>query len=432
MSDIILDYDPRPHFIPFHQRNQRFSCIVAHRRCGKTVGCVNDIVPRALYNTKKHPRYGYIAPTYRQGKEIAWMYLKDATKDVCKRVRESELSVELINGAKITIFGADNPDSLRGLYFDGVILDEYGDMRPSLWGEVILPTLIDRKGWAVFIGTPKGKNHFFDVLQRAQSNPDEWFSLVLDVTQTGLFSDEEVETFRKQMSDEQFRQEFMCDFTAAITGAYYGKLLEQPIEGPGYTPDLPVLVSADLGYTDSTALWFWQEYPDGEVLIDYEEADNEPLSYYFNLLRYKQYDYDKIWLPHDAVAKTLQTGRSTVEQFLAEEFPVRIVPRLAVQHGIDAARKIIPGLRWDLKNPRVVQGIDTLRSYHRQYDEINKIYRDIPHHDWTSHCADAFRGFALVCKRATIQPVEKPTPKSSYPFSLEDLWTCQPARSQRI
>lgn len=360
------------------------------------------------------------------------MYLKDATKDVCKRVRESELSVELINGAKVTIFGADNPDSLRGLYFDGVILDEYGDMRPSLWGEVILPTLIDRKGWAVFIGTPKGKNHFFDVLERAQDNPDEWFSLVLDVKQTGLFADDEIETFRKQMSDEQFRQEFMCDFTAAITGAYYGKLLEAPVGGPAYTPDLPVNVAADLGYSDSSAYWFWQEYPDGEVLIDYEEADNQPLSYYFDLLRYKGFEYDKIWLPHDAVAKTLQTGRSTVEQFLAEDFPVRISPRLAVQHGIDAARKIIPGVRWDLNNSRVVSGIDTLRSYHRQYDEINKIYRDIPHHDWTSHCADAFRGFALVCKRATIQSAEKVDTSKSYKFSLEDLWLNQPIKSRRI
>lgn len=432
MSDITLDYDPRPHFIPFHQRHQRFACIVAHRRCGKTVGCVNDIVPRALYNRRKHPRYGYIAPTYRQGKEIAWMYLKDATKDVCKRVRESELSVELINGAKVTIFGADNPDSLRGLYFDGVILDEYGDMRPSLWGEVILPTLIDRKGWAVFIGTPKGKNHFYEVLQRSQ-NDAEWFSLVLDVNQTGLFTPDEVETFKKQMSDEQFRQEFMCDFTAAITGAYYGKLLENPVEGPAYDSSLPVHVSADLGYSDSSAYFFWQEYPDGEVIIDYEEADNQPLSYYFDLLRYKRYDYEKIWLPHDAVAKTLQTGRSTVEQFLEAEFPVRIVPRLSVQHGIDAARKMLPGMRWDLSNPRVMQCIDTLRSYHRQYDEINKVYREIPHHDWTSHCADAFRGFSLVCKRATISAdSSKKESSKTYGFTLEDLWSCQPKRSLRI
>jgi phage terminase large subunit len=430
-QDVVLPYEPRPHFVAFHQRTKRFSSIVAHRRAGKTVACVNDIIPRALFNKRKNPRYGYIAPTYRQGKEIAWQYLKDDARPAITRIRESELSVELLNGSKISIFGADNPDSLRGLYFDGVILDEFGDMRPSMWGEVILPTLVDRRGWAVFIGTPKGKNHFYDIVQRSQRE-ENWYSSILTVNDTGLFRPEEIEEFRAQMSDEQFRQEFLCDFTAAITGAYYAKLLETPVEGPGYNPDLPVFASADLGYTDSSAYWFWQEYPDGEVLIDYEEADNQPLAYYFDLLRYKGYDYDKIWLPHDAVAKSLQTGRSTIEQFLQAEFPVRISPRLAVQHGIDAARKILPGVRWDLKNPRVLQGLDALRSYRRQYDEIRKVYRDVPLHDWTSHCADAFRGFALVCKRATIPVAEKAVAKNSYNFSLEDLWQSQPAKSRRI
>lgn len=312
VSEVELEYDPRPFFIPFHQRSSRFSSIVAHRRCGKTVACVNDVVIRAAYNKKKHPRYGYIAPTYRQGKEIAWLYLKDAARPIVKRIRESELSVELVTGAKISIFGADNPDSLRGLYFDGVILDEYGDMRPSLWGEIILPTLVDRRGWAVFIGTPKGKNHFYAVHSQYEQDPAH-FTLTLPVDKTELFSDDDVAEFRKQMSDEQFRQEFMCDFTAAITGAYYAKLLESPRSGPSYDPALPVYVSSDLGFTDSSSYWFWQEYPDGPNVIDYEEADNQALAYYFDLLRYKGFKYETIWLPHDAVAKSLQTGRSTIE-----------------------------------------------------------------------------------------------------------------------
>jgi len=406
---------------------------VAHRRCGKTVACVNDIVVKAIRNRKKHPRYGYIAPTYRQGKEIAWLYLKDACRPISKKIKESELSIELINGAKITIFGADNPDSLRGLYFDGVILDEYGDMRPSLWGEVILPTLVDRKGWAVFIGTPKGMNHFYDVHTSYSQDADN-FSLTLPITETNLFDEKDITEFRKQMSDEQFRQEFLCDFTAAITGAYYAALLETPMQGPRPDPALPVFASADLGYTDSTAFWFWQEHPDGPNIIDFEEADNQPLSYYFNLLRSKPYDFDTIWLPHDAIAKSLQTGRSTIEQFLAEEFPVRIAPKLAIQHGIDAARMIIPKARWNLENDRVSYGVSALRSYRRSYDEKAKVFRDAPMHDWTSHCADAFRGLALVARHAIV-PATPESPKvssSTYNFSLEDLWICQPAKSQRI
>jgi len=431
VTELVLPYSPRPFFIPFHQRSARYASIVAHRRCGKTVACINDVVAKALYNRKKNPRYGYIAPTYRQGKEIAWQYLKDDARPAIKKIRESELSVELVNGAKVSIFGADNPDSLRGLYFDGVILDEFGDMRPSMWGEVILPTLVDRRGWAVFIGTPKGKNHFYEIVKRSQEE-EGWYSSILSVNDTGLFSDLDIADFRRQMSDEQFRQEFLCDFTAAITGAYYAKLLESPVAGPAYDPDLPVFASADLGYTDSTAFWFWQEYPDGECLIDYEEADNQALSYYFDLLQYKSYKYDTIWLPHDAVAKTLQTGRSTVEQFIHAEFPVRIAPRLAIQHGVDAARKVIPGVRWDLENPRVLQGLDALRSYRRKYDEIKKIYQDAPFHDWTSHCADAFRQFALVSKRATIAATEAPSGPPSYGFSLEDLYSCQPKKTLRI
>jgi len=434
MTDLVLEYDPRPFFIPFHQRNKRWSSIVAHRRCGKTVGCINDLIAKALYNKRKNPRYGYLAPTYRQGKEIAWMYLKDFAKPVIKKAKESELSIELINGAKISIFGADNPDSLRGLYFDGVILDEFGDMRPSVWGEVVLPTLVDRRGWAVFIGTPKGKNHFWKLHETSKHDPD-WFSSTLLVTETGLFGDEEIAEFRKQMSDEQFRQEFLCDFTAAIMGAYYASLLEEPRPGPPYDPSMPVFVSSDLGYTDSSAYWFWQPAPDGYAIIDYEEADTQPLSYYFDLLRYKGYEYETIYLPHDAKAKSLQTGLSTIEQFIQAQFPVAIGPKLALQHGIDAARAVIPKCSWDLTNSRVVSGIDALRSYRRSYDDKARVYRDTPMHDWSSHCADTFRGFALVTRHAIVAPPkvnEIKAPAGKYPFALEDIWECRPKKSLRI
>ena len=420
-EELKLDYEPRELFMDYHLREQRWACIVAHRRFGKTVGCVNDSVARALYNTRKNPRYGYIAPTYRQAKEIAWQYFKDDARSVITKVRESELSIELVNGAKISLFGADNPDSLRGLYFDGVILDEFGDMRPSLWGEVILATLIDRKGWATFIGTPKGKNHFYDIYQRSLAE-DDWFSRTFKVHDTGLFSEEEIEDFRKQMSDEQFRQEFLCDFTADISGAYYAKLLENPRQGPTYDPEMPVFVSADLGYTDSTAFWFWQPSPDGYNFIDYEEADNQALAYYFNLLKEKGYDYQAIWLPHDAKAKSLQTGLSTVQQFIEAGFPIDIVLRMDLQDGIDAVRALLPDCYFDLENPRVKQGVDMLRSYRRSFDEINKVYRDKPLHDYTSHCADAFRGFAFVSKRATIRKPPEKEAKPTTGYTLDELF----------
>lgn len=165
-----FEYEPREAFIPFHQRKERFACIVAHRRGGKTVACVHELVIRALYSTKKNPQFGYVAPYRQQAKNIAWVYLKDAVRDIAVEIRESDLSARLPNGAKISLYGSDNPDALRGLYFDGIILDEFGDCRPQLWAEVILPTLADRKGFAVVIGTPKGRNQFYDFYELSKKN----------------------------------------------------------------------------------------------------------------------------------------------------------------------------------------------------------------------------------------------------------------------
>jgi hypothetical protein len=414
--NIEVYYEPRKQFLPFHARKERWACIVFHRRGGKTVGCINDLHTRALYTPKKNARYAYIAPFYRQAKDVAWMYLKEATQDSAVKVKESELSVELFNGAKITLYGADNPDALRGLYLDGVILDEFGDCRPSLWGEVVLPCLADRKGWAVFIGTPKGKNHFWQVRERAKRESN-WYYLEVRASDPGcVLPQEELDEMRAQMSEAQYAQELECSFEAAVIGTYYAKqisLMEAGrIDGkPGgpqigivrHDPDFPVSASADIGYTDSSAWWFWQHRPDGIAVIDYEEHHSEALPFYFQLLRGKGYDYETIWLPHDAKAKSLQTGRTTVEQWLAErnddgaqEFPIDIVPRLDVQHGIDAVRFILPHCYID--QVKCGEGIEGLRAYRRAYSEITKSFSEKPVHDWSSNPADSFRYLALVAK----------------------------------
>jgi len=169
------------------------------------VACVNDLVTRAVYTSKKRARYGYIAPFYRQAKDVAWVYLKEATEGLTVKVYESSLTVELFNGARISLYGADNPDALRGIYFDGVIIDEFGDCRPSMWAEVVLPTLADRRGWAVFIGTPKGKNHFFDMWQRSIKE-EGWFNFMLKASESGLLPDEELREMESQMTEDQYLQ----------------------------------------------------------------------------------------------------------------------------------------------------------------------------------------------------------------------------------
>ncbi|MDI9409843.1 MAG: hypothetical protein QM523_11460, partial [Candidatus Pacebacteria bacterium] len=215
-------YEPRSFQAELHQSLARFSVLVAHRRFGKTVFAVNELIDRALTCPLERPRFAYIAPLAVQAKTIVWDYLKAYTAAIPQiSWHESELRVDLPNGARISLYGADNPDRLRGLYFDGVVLDEYGDMPPRLWSEIIRPALADRLGFAVFIGTPKGRNQFYELYQRAQTLPD-WFAATLPVSVTKILPESELAAARQAMSSDQYAQEFECAFTAAVQGAYYG------------------------------------------------------------------------------------------------------------------------------------------------------------------------------------------------------------------
>ena len=363
------------------------------------MSCVYELIIRALRTKKKRAKFAYVGPFRQQAKEIAWEYLKEGTDGFRKgQPRESDLKITLPNGSTIQLYGADNADAMRGLYFDGVVCDEYGDWRPSVWGEILLPTLMDRKGWAVFIGTMKGKNHFYHVLQRAKNEPD-WHYMELKASESGILSEDDLKLMQDEMSPEQYQQEMECNPDAAVQGTYYASLIaamerEGNIGEFPYDPNEMVHCAADLGFTDSTAFWFWQITPEGPVLIDYHEADGQDIEYYFKMLDDKEYEYADIWLPHDAGAKTFQTGRSTIEQFIEARYPVKKVPRLAVQHGIDAARMILPKVRIDKESCYV--GIEALRAYRRTFNEKTQQYANTPLHDWASNGSDAFRYFSLV------------------------------------
>lgn len=190
-----------------------------HRRGGKTVKAIMRTIDAALRCDRPLPRYGYIAPLLKQAKAIAWDYLKQYVRPIPGvTINESELWIELPNQARIRIFGADNPDSLRGMYFDGVVLDEVADMKPDVWTAIILPAILDRQGWADFIGTPKGINLFSELYYRAMKDPD-WYAALHTVYDTGALSPSEIETARQSMPEAQFRQEFLCDFTAGSSNA---------------------------------------------------------------------------------------------------------------------------------------------------------------------------------------------------------------------
>jgi hypothetical protein len=219
VSVIDLGFRPRPWQADSLRRRKRFNVEVVHRRGGKTVVKIMRLIDAALRCDKPMPRYGYVAPLLKQAKAIAWDYLKQFTRPIPGVViNESELFVELPNGARIRIFGADNPDSLRGLYFDGVVLDETADMKPEVWTTIILPAILDRGGWADFIGTPKGINLFSEMYFKALKDPD-WYASLRTVYDTGALSEAEIELARSTMTEAQFRQEFLCDFTAGSSSA---------------------------------------------------------------------------------------------------------------------------------------------------------------------------------------------------------------------
>ena len=436
---ITIPYSPRGNFKPFHDRTQRWAIIVAHRRAGKTVLCINDLIYRALIEDKEDGRYAYVAPYMSQAKTIAFDYLLKYSRPVMARSNQAELWVELINGARIRLFGADNPDSLRGLYLDGVVLDEYADMKPSIFGAVIRPLLADRKGWATFIGTPKGHNAFWEVYTNATQDPS-WKVKVLRASQTGLLSKEELEDAAKTMTQDQYLQEFECDFESAILGAYYGKEMRQltdqgRITDVEYEPMYPVHTAWDLGYSDDTAIWFYQVVH-GEIrVLDYHSSNGHNVQYYADLIKSKQiendYHYGTHWLPHDAKAKTMASGGKSIIEQLSSHIPLKyfkIVPSLSLQDGIQATRLALMRSWFDAD--KCQDGIECLRQYQREYDEDRKVFRDKPRHDWTSHGADAFRMLAIAWKEET-----KAIPKDDSirgivvgqnEVSLEELWRQTP------
>ncbi len=440
-------YRPREQFIPFHERHLRWAIIVAHRRCGKTVSVVNDIIQKATFNPRKAPRYAYIAPFLKQAKDIAWTYLKEYSEPYGGKANESGLFVELTklpNVPRITIYGADNPDAFRGLYLDGAALDEFGNMRASTFQEILLPALIDRNGWGVFMGTPNGPNHFRDMwYERARD--DKWFKSFLPVSLTKIIPDEELEMMKTMMDPEQYAQEMECSFEASVRGAIYARQVEEMI-AQGRIGNwraqrgFPVNCVADLGWRDSTVLGFFQERPDG-IVVDRATGNNlKPIDFYIEEIRayYRMtgHKMGKIYLPHDAKAKTLQTGKSTMDAFIKARLPVELVPELSLQDGITATRQTFPMLYYNEEGTRDL--VLAMKSYHRKYDEEKRTFIEEPVHDWSSNWADMQRYMAIVGNRKLMknkggpQLVKTPGDGVHYGFSLDDIWDLGPRRTLRL
>jgi len=407
-----IPYAPRKQQLYIHDNLKRFNVLVCHRRFGKTVLAINELIKQALNCDLKSPRYAYIAPTYTQAKKIAWSYIKEFCAGFLSynaKFNESELYVQLPNGATIQLLGADNPDSLRGIYLDGVVLDEPAQINPRLFPEIIRPALADRLGWAIFIGTPMGEDEFFDIYQQAQNN-DDWFACLYKASETNLIRPEELEASRKIMTEAQYNQEFECSFNAAITGSYYGDLLakaedEGRIGNAIYDKTLKVHTAWDIGIGDSTAIWFFQLYSKEIRIVDYYEANGVGLDHYASVLNDKSYLYGQHLLPHDIKVKELSTGESRVSVLNRLGINPIILPQARVDEGINVVRNTLDRCWFD--KAKCKEGLKALRHYRTEWDDKLRRFKPRPLHDWSSHGADAFRylatGLKLIHDGANIQ-----------------------------
>ena len=404
---IVIPYTPRPFQAPLHLEldSHRWNVLVMHRRFGKTVMLLNHLVKASMTCKLPDPRFAYVAPYLKQAKKIAWDYAKHYTRVIPGvNYNESELRIDFPNRARLSLMGADNAEGHRGIYLDGCVLDEYGNTDPRVFTSILRPALSDRKGWCVFAGTPNGRNHFFDLLCKAEDDTTaNWYYKILKASETGVLSEEELDDARAIMSEEEYEREMECSFVSGARGAYYAKQLRKA-EQDGRITNIPydstqeVYTFWDLGVDDSTSIWFMQAIGKEMRFIDYYENCGEGLLHYAKILKDKGYNYGDHYLPHDAASKSIQTGKTTTE--VAEGMgirPIHVVKRAkdtqSVLAGIEAGRNIISQCYFDKR--KCAKGLASLETYQAEWDESKKKLSNAPKHDWTSHAADAFRTFAV-------------------------------------
>ena len=399
MAEVIeIAYKPREQQLAIHDLmdSKRFGVVVAHRRMGKTVSAINHLIKDAVLNQRDAPRYAYIAPTYGQAKRVAWDYLVKYVEPLGGTQNITELRVDFW-GRRIQLYGSDNPETLRGQYFDGVILDEIGDQNPKIWTDIVRPALADRKGWCLFIGTPKGHNHFKELRDRAEKE-DGWGLLEFKASETGVVDDTELKAAKNEMGEDKYRQEFECSFDAAVEGSYFGQILNE-LEAKKHMQEIPreelsrTFTAWDLGMGDSTSIWVAQLVGTEVRLLDYYENHGVGLDHYVKWIRDNDYEKAEHILPHDVRVRELGTGKSRMEMLEEAGLQIKIAPRMSLDDGIQAVRRLLPRCWFNV--PKVQIGLNCLRNYRRDYDEKRKIFYERPLHDWSSHGSDSFRYLAL-------------------------------------
>jgi len=411
IQKIKIKIEPREAFRGFLETTKRWMTMVAHRRAGKTVAVVQKLIKCALTHQRKGMksaplRYAYIAPTRDQAKDIAWNYLKDYTHLIPGvTVNESELRIKFPNGAQIRLYSGENYERMRGLYFDGVVSDEDADINPNAFTYVILPCLLDYSGWHCRIGTPKGKDAFYRAYHEALATPDQ-FSLMLKASESGLISQEDLDTIRAKIGEDAYSQEMECDFNVARPGAIYAKAIELARQGGRvceFEPHAGALVhtTCDIGSPVNTSWLYWQRVGIGWRLIDHDrDIDFQTTGARVAHMLGKGYNFGFHALPHDAESK--QPNGMSFQQELEQAGlkNTRIIPRTNdTEIRINRMHEHLPNIYF--RESKTVKLLEALESYHRKKNETEGRIEDKVVHDWTSHDADAF-GYLSEAEAAGI------------------------------
>ena len=420
-EDIIIPYVPRGAQEEVHElcSSHRFGVVVAHRRWGKSVCFANELIKRALSTKLGDYRAGFVGPTYTMAKSILWDELKRYTATVPNEsvtFNESELRVDFSNGSRIRLFGGDDPQRLRGMYFDTIVLDEADLMKMPVWTEVLRPAISDRKGDAYFIGTYKYVDGPLGQLYD-MGDGDGWFRRTYKASETGYLDSDELLEAERIMSKEEYAREYECVRVASVTGSILGRAVDEAdregrITSVPYDPALPVTTSWDIGIGDSTSIWFCQAARgSGEIrLIDFYENNGEGLAHYAQVLKDKGYNYADHIAPHDMGVRELGTGKTRLEVAWDLGIRFRVLPRVSqnvrseIDERIEAARRTLPRCWFDKEKTK--HGVHALRSWRRDESPRTGELQHTPLHDWASHAADSFTYLCvgLIPKSSITRP----------------------------
>lgn len=406
-DETVIEIRPRKQFRAFLETTKRWSCLIVHRRGGKTYAALQKLLQRALTHQRPGPpkRYAYIAPTQTQAKDISWAYLKDFTSGIPGTEKnEAELKVTFSDGMTIRLYSGENYERMRGLYFDGVIIDEPEDIDPEAWNQVIRPCLSDYQGWAIWIGTVKGKRGIWRRFLDATKNP-KWFTLLLKASESGIIPREELEDIRENTSESAFQQEYECDPNIGRPGAIYAKEVSHA-EAEGrvkrFDPDKGALVHTtwDLGSPENTVVIYWQRVGPWLYIIDHDAGLRLTTGERVAHMLAKGYNYGNHCLPHDGAAKN-PGGLSFLEELMAAGLQnVCVIPRTDdPERRINRMWEMFPNIYFN--EPTTADLLAALEAYHRKEDVKNATIETRIVHDWASHHADAF-GYIAEAELAGI------------------------------